>query len=211
MDWEYPVTRQGTPEDYDNYPLLVEAIRKAMTEASTTTTAGGKEYLLTMAVPVNPEKLDSGYHLSELAKYVDWFHLMSYDIHGSWDEVAGSNTDLEYIASTVENNILAKGVSGEQLVFGLASYGRSMVLTEPSTCTTSGCPISGSTMAGCSGESGFSPIFELKETYVDTGKYQSLLLNDKSASMEMILDGGIFVSLDIDQTFLLKRDYYLSK
>jgi chitinase len=209
LDWEYPVTREGTPEDYDNYPLLVQAIRDAMTEATTAT--GGKEYLLTMAVPVNPEKLDNGFHLSELAKHVDWFHLMSYDIHGSWDEVAGSNTDMEYISSTVENNILGKGVNGEQLVFGLASYGRSMVLTEPSTCTTAGCPISGSTMAGCSGESGFSPYFELKESYVDTGKYQSLLLNDKAASMEMILDGGIFISLDIDQTFLLKRDFYLSK
>lgn len=208
LDWEYPVTRQGTPEDYDNYPLLVQAIREALTDASATT---GKEYLLTMAIPVNPEKLDSGYDFTELSKYVDWFHLMSYDIHGHWDEVAGSNTDLEYISTTVDNYILGKGVSGEQMVFGMASYGRSMVLTEPSTCSTAGCPISGSTMAGCSGESGFSPYFELKETYVDTGKYQSLLMNDKTASMEMILDGGIFVSLDIDQTFLLKRDYYLSK
>jgi len=208
LDWEYPVSRQGSPEDYDNYPLLVQAIREALDQQQS---SSGKEYLLTMAIPINPTKLDSGFNLRELSKHIDWFHLMSYDIHGSWDDIAGSNTDLEYISNTVENSILNQGVRPDQLVFGMASYGRSMKLTDPDGCTTVGCPISGAGLEGCSGEMGFSPLFELKEQYVDTGNYESLLLNERTGSMEMILEGGVFVSLDVEDTFLLKREYYLSK
>ena len=94
----------------------------------------------------------------------------------------------------------------------MAGYGRSMRLTNPDTCVTSGCPIDGPGVTGCSGEDGFSPYFELLETYVDTGDYVSLLLNERTGSMEMILDGGdVYVSFDLEDTFVLKRDYYLSK
>lgn len=203
LDWEYPVTRQGSAADYGNYPLLVEAIRRAFDDA-------GRGYLLTMAVPVNPSKLDEGYRLRALSDNVDWFHLMSYDVHGSWDDVAGSNTDLEYITDAVENHILNRGVGAEQLVFGMAAYGRSMRLTQEG-CVTAGCPIDGAGIEGCSGELGFSPYFELKEKYVDTGQYESLLMNKRAGSMEMVLEGGVFVSLDVEDTFEMKREYYLSK
>lgn len=209
LDWEYPVTRQGTTDDYANYPLLVEAVRDAL---DAETSSSGKVYLITLAIPVSPDKLDAGYDLDALSVHVDWFHLMSYDVHGSWDEVAGSNTDMEYISYAVENHILSRGVAGEKLVFGMASYGRSMRLTNPDTCVTAGCPIDGPGVTGCSGEDGFSPYFELRETYVDTGDYVSLLLNERTGSMEMILDGGdVYVSFDLEDTFVLKRDYYLSK
>lgn len=209
LDWEYPVTRQGTTDDYANYPLLVEAVRDAL---DAETSSSGKVYLITLAIPVSPDKLDAGYDLDALSVLVDWFHLMSYDVHGSWDEVAGSNTDMEYISYAVENHILSRGVAGEKLVFGMASYGRSMRLTNPDTCVTAGCPIDGPGVTGCSGEDGFSPYFELRETYVDTGDYVSLLLNERTGSMEMILDGGdVYVSFDLEDTFVLKRDYYLSK
>ena len=214
LDWEYPVSRQGSPEDYVNYPLLVSAIRLALDEATATasSTAGNnKRYLLTMAIPINPTKLQEGFDLAKLKKDVDWFHLMAYDIHGAWGTEAGSNTDMNYIENTIENSIFTKGVGGGQLVFGMASYGRSMKLSNPASCKTAGCPIDGAGMEGCSGEAGFSPYFELKERYVDTRQYESLLINEETKSMEMIVEGGVFVSLDLDVTFEMKREYYLSK
>ena len=165
-----------------------------------------------MALPASPEKLDAGYDLAALAEHVDWFHLMSYDVHGPWDDAAGSNTDMGYIESAVEDHVLSRGVGGEKLVFGMAGYGRSARLTEPGTCVTAGCPIDGPGVAGCSGEDGLVPYFELREAYVDTGDYVSLLLNERTGSMEMVLDGGdVFVSFDLEDTFEMKRDYYLSK
>ena len=203
LDWEYPVSRHGTPRDRENYVLLVEAVRQALD-------AEGAGYLLTVALPVGPDKLDAGFDLPGLARHADWFHLMSYDVHGAWDAAAGANTDLEYIADAVENHILARGVRGDQLVFGLAAYGRSMLLTDPH-CTTAGCPIDGAGAAGCAGEPGFAAYFELREKHVDAGRYDSLLINERTGSMEMVVEGNVFVSLDVEVTFEKKRDYYLSK
>lgn len=170
--------------------------------------------LITMAIPCNPDKLNEGYDLPSLAQHLDWFHLMSYDIYGAWDSIAGSNTDMPYIEMTVDY-ILNQGVDSSQLTLGFASYGRSMKLDNSGgACTTMGCPISGPGMTGCSGEAGFSPYFELMEQYVDTGNYKSLLLNEVTKSMEMVVDtveGEVLVSFDEKESFLMKHDYYLSK
>jgi hypothetical protein len=42
-------------------------------------------------------------------------------------------------------------------------------------------------MTGCSGELGFLPYFELKEKYIDAGNYDSLLFNEETGSMEMVV------------------------
>ena len=216
LDWEYPVTRQGSVQDYDNYVLLCEAIRLALDEASVTNNRQqDDEYLLTMAIPINPQKLKDGYNLRQLSKYIHWFHLMSYDINGAWNELTGSNTDLEYISNTIDNSILNNGIDASQLVFGMASYGRSMILQSPTECNTANCPIdneaSTTNVAGCSGEVGFIPLFEIQETYVQTQDYNSLLLNEQSGSMEMIVNDNVWISFDLKESFRIKRDWYLSK
>jgi chitinase len=210
FDWEYPVTRDGVPEDFVNYPLLIQEIRSVFAQVKQNK---GIDLLLTMAVPVNPEKLSDGYDLQSLTPNVDWYNLMAYDIHGHWDSVTGSHTDMEYIQMTVEY-MIDKGVTGDKMALGLASYGRSMRLTDhvSSGCSTEGCPISGAGVEGCNGEMGFSPLFDLMQKYVDTGMYDSLLLNEKTGSMEMIVeDGNVFVTFDLEQSFQIKREYYLSK
>jgi len=217
LDWEYPVTRQGSVQDYTNYVLLCESIRSVLDEASITNNRQeGDEYLLTMAIPINPQKIQEGYNLRQLSKYIHWFHLMSYDINGAWNEITGSNTDMEYIITTIEHSILNNGIDASQLVFGLASYGRSMILQSPTECNTSGCPISNevtsnSNVAGCSGEVGFIPLFEIQETYVTSQNYNSLLFNEQSGSMEMIVNDNVWISFDLKESFRIKRDWYLSK
>ena len=169
-----------------------------------------------MAIPSNPEKLQAGYNLPSIASHIDWFHLMSYDIHASWDTEAGSNSDMPYIEMTVDY-ILSSGVDPSQLVLGMASYGRSALLSD-STCTTAGCPISGGAITGCSGELGFIPTFELQEHYVNGEQYDTLLYNEITGSMEMVVSEGtgggggkVFVSLDLDMSWERKREYYLEK
>jgi chitinase len=198
IDWEYPVTRQGSSQDYTNLVLLIQALRAAF----------GTNYLLTVAIPSNIDTLTQGYNLQEIQKEVDWFHIMSYDIHGSWDSIAGSNTDYGFISDTVE--YLMQYVPPEKLVLGLASYGRSVSLVD-STCTTAGCEINGGAITGCSGELGFLPYFELKEKYIDTKNYDSLLFNDVTKSMEMVVNDGaggkVWISLDVEQSWKVKVDF----
>lgn len=210
FDWEYPVTREGVPEDFVNYPLLLQEVRRAFDQVKA---EKGITLLLTVATPVNPEKLNDGFDLRSMVKSVDWFNLMAYDINGHWNPEAGSNTDMEYIEMTVEY-MMDQGVTGDKMALGLASYGRSMRLAAdpPSSCMTEGCPINGAGVEGCNGEMGFSPLFDLRQKYIDNKSYNSLLMNEKTGSMEMIVeDNSVFISFDLEQTFQIKRDYYLSK
>jgi len=210
FDWEYPVTRDGVPEDFVNYPLLIQEVRHQFDIAKQTK---GIDLLLTLAIPVNPDKIYDGYDLRALTPNVDWYNLMAYDIHGHWDDVTGSHTDMDYIQTAV-GFMMDRGVTGDKMAFGLASYGRSMRLTDnvSSGCSTEGCPISGAGVEGCNGEMGFSPLFDLKQKYVDTGMYDSLLMNAKTGSMEMIVENGnVFVTFDLEQSFQKKRDYFVNK
>ena len=210
VDWEYPVTREGVPEDYGNFPLLIREIRHEFDQVKKDK---GIDLLLTIAVPINPFKLSDGYDLQSLTPHVDWYQLMAYDIHGHWDSVTGSHTDMEYIQTAVEY-MMDQGVTGDKMTLGLATYGRSMKLAEnaSSGCSSVGCQIEGAGIEGCNGEAGFSPLFDLQKKYVDTGMYDSLLMNQRTGSMEMIIENGnVFVTFDLEQSFRAKREFYLSK
>lgn len=209
------MTRQGTPEDYANYPLLCEALRTAFN------IAGHTDWLITIATSINADTLAQGYNLVSMAPHVDWFNIMSYDIHGAWDSTAGANADLQYITNTI-NYILSLDIPREKLVLGLAAYGRSSKLTD-SFCITDGCPISGAGLTGCHGEQGSAisiesrtifvrvykccllilfriesnhvkgnlPYFQIDESYVVPLNYDSLILNSDTASMELVTGGNM--------------------
>ena len=107
------------------------------------------------------------------------------------------------------NYIYNLGVSRDKLVLGLAAYGRSMTLSSTS-CITDGCLVSGAGLGGCHGEGGNLPFFQIDETYVATGNYDSLVLNPVTASMELVTGGNrYFTSYDSPETFSIKYQYAL--
>ena len=40
---------------------------------------------LTAAVAAGKDKIDAGYDVPEISKYLDAIHIMTYDLHGSWE------------------------------------------------------------------------------------------------------------------------------
>ena len=199
LDWEYPVTRDGTPDDYENYPLLCQALREAFDVENS-------EWLITVATSINwNNRIKPGYNLVSMEPYVDWFGIMSYDIYGAWDPTAGAHTDMRYIKNTM-NEIFALGIPREKLVLGLAAYGRSTRLTSPS-CYTIGCAVSGAGLSGCHGEPGNLPYFEIMEIVFDE-EYDELYQNPITQSMELITGGyQYFTSFDNPDTLKIKVDY----
>jgi len=79
IDWEYPVVpeRSGRAEDYANFPILLANLRRAFQNA-------GHSYGITITLPSSYCYL-KGFDIKKLEAQVDWFNMMSYDIHGTWD------------------------------------------------------------------------------------------------------------------------------
>ncbi|XP_003747412.1 acidic mammalian chitinase [Galendromus occidentalis] len=134
LDWEYPAdaARGGKSQDKANLIVLLRALRQALGEK-----------LLTIATCIPVEKIAAGYDVPQMVKYVDFIHVMAYDLRGSWDNVIGNHVSLYpsandrglYSKLTVEQgmqNWLDAGAPREKLIMGLAFYGRSFKLADPS-------------------------------------------------------------------------------
>ncbi|MDH6358887.1 glycoside hydrolase family 18 protein [Parabacteroides sp. PF5-9] len=119
IDWEYPTSPLAgisySPDDRDNYTLLMRDIRAAI----------GKDKLLTHATAANAEHID--YRATD--QYLDFTNVMAYDmgnpplLHSALyrSENAGGHTSDEAIKKH-----LAAGVPKHKLVMGMPFYGRAV-------------------------------------------------------------------------------------
>lgn len=136
VDWEFPVSgglasNVTRPEDRANYTLLLEEMRGQLD------TLEG-ERLLTIAAPAGPAIIEN-LEAAELAHTLDWINVMTYDFHGGWSPMTNFNAPLFRSADdpTEDTSVregfnvdaavqayLGAGVPPEELVLGVAFYGR---------------------------------------------------------------------------------------
>ncbi|MFF8955561.1 chitinase C-terminal domain-containing protein [Streptomyces sp. NPDC014894] len=103
IDYEYPTTMKdaGNPLDWQlangrraglvkSYAVLMKTLREKLDRASA---ADGKHYLLTVAAPSSGYLL-RGMETFQVQKYLDYVNIMSYDLHGTWNEHVGPNAAL---------------------------------------------------------------------------------------------------------------------
>ncbi|KAK7076872.1 Cht9p [Halocaridina rubra] len=136
VDWEYPGSRGGMPEDKDNFITLITELKEAFS-------AQNPPLMLTGAVPAGRPTIDAGYDIPRMAEILDQVHIMSYDYFGPWANYTGHNApmcghwmyedddDLKYfnVMYTLEY-YLQNGVPPEKLVLGIATYGRCFTLDD---------------------------------------------------------------------------------
>lgn len=84
------------------------------------------------------------FNIESMAKSVDWINLMSYDLHGSWDADGNwigphvyAHTNMTEIKDALQL-LWRNNVPAEKVNLGLAFYGRSYTLVDPS-CNIPGC------------------------------------------------------------------------
>lgn len=157
IDWEYPGSRalrspdlvdnagdEGNPDasiaDYENYILLLKEIRRALDDLEQET---GKYYELSVAMSCSGWTLGNwssppdGTDIASLFQVVDFANVMTYDIHGAWENRAMHHTGLYSNPNNPDPNslwpwsihdsvtyLLAQGAVADKIVIGVAMYTR---------------------------------------------------------------------------------------
>ncbi|WNW08151.1 chitinase C-terminal domain-containing protein [Vibrio alginolyticus] len=124
IDYEYPTSMAGAGNPYDkdfmeprrqylwaSYQELMKVLREKLDVASA---QDGIHYMLTIAAPSSGYLL-RGMETFDVTKYLDYVNIMSYDLHGAWNDHVGHNAAL---FDTGKDSELA-----QWNVYGTAAYG----------------------------------------------------------------------------------------
>jgi len=204
LDWEYPVAedRGGIPADYDNFVTLVRRLRERLNRT-------GRHYGLTLTLPASYWYL-RGFNLQGLEPYLDWFNIMTYDIHGTWDSTvkaigpyAYAHTNLTEIQFGLEL-LWRNKIHPGRVVMGLGFCGRSFTMKSPS-CMAAGCEFTDGARGGaCTGTPGVLSAAEINELIANG----ATSVTDTTHAVKIVTwDGNQWVSFDDAETLGMKMDY----
>ncbi|KAK8042256.1 glycoside hydrolase superfamily [Apiospora rasikravindrae] len=205
LDWEYPVAddRGGVPADFEHYPNFLKRLRERLN-------ASGKEYGLSITLPASYWYL-RGFDLQKMEQHLDWFNIMTYDIHGVWDSTVHSigpyayaHTNLTEIQLGLEL-LWRNNINPGRVVMGLGFYGRSFTMKDPG-CLHAGCEFSDGAHGGeCTGTPGVLSAAEIVKI-IDSGG--ATVTFDEAAAVKIVTwNGDQWVSWDDAETLKIKLDY----
>jgi chitinase len=130
FDWEYPggggePGNSAAPDDGRNYAALLGLVR---TKLDALGASQGRRYQISVASPAGLEKI-AKFNLAGLAPSVDFFNLMAYDFHGTWEAKTGHQSAFTgdaagYDVKTAVQAYLAAGVPAGKIVLGAPLYTR---------------------------------------------------------------------------------------
>jgi chitinase len=139
IDWEFPVVggddgMHHNKNDRDNLSELLKLFRNKLDALK-------PGFLLTAAIPARGGDLWK-FNLNRDQKNLDWYNIMTYDFHGSWDNMSDHHTNLfsppgdtifpgikESLAGSVRYLIDSVGVIPQKIVPGAAFYGKGWKVT----------------------------------------------------------------------------------
>lgn len=134
LDWNFPASRGGKPEDKANLVSLLSALDSAFQ---------AKGYILSLAVPSWEGFLDPGYDFPAIHAHVDYIKVRTFNYHGSWKGKTGLNAPLygrpgELLADKTHNVVSCLPIlTGDSVIdsklFSLTELHRQLLDQERST------------------------------------------------------------------------------
>ncbi|CAL8109513.1 unnamed protein product [Orchesella dallaii] len=208
LDWEFPGSRGGKPEDKHTFTKLVEELRVPFDRHG---------LILTAALGPAKSTAEQGYEVKPLARLLDQIHLMCYDYHGSWDKKTSHNAPLyaSFGEGSIEASVeyyLQKGVPARKLVMGLPTYGRTFLLSDGTE--------DGPALGKAAGEVGFSGPYTnepgflgyneiVKELLSNRGDWQTFW--DDNAKVPFMRNGNKWLTFDNPESIREKVEFAIKK
>ncbi|RSL94203.1 hypothetical protein CDV31_014405 [Fusarium ambrosium] len=206
LDWEYPeaIDRSGKKEDFANFPKFMARLKEMM--------EGGKKGL-TITLPASYWYLQH-FDIKKLEKTVDFFNIMSYDLHGAWDKNAtwtkpylNAHTNLTEIELAMDL-LWRNEIEPSKVVMGLGFYGR-VFTAQTGTCMKPGCLFKDPGNAGeCSQEKGVLLNSEI-DAIVKKRNLKPQFF--KEEAVKVITFGNQWLSYDDEETLKIKSEYAQSR
>ena len=202
LDWEYPAwvgLSDSRPEDKDNFTKLCKELRVALDEY--------KDGMLLTSAMIGGINVERFYDLPELNKYLDYFHLMTYDLNSSGLTTHHSNTlpgNRVYSCKNAMETYMSGGVDASKIVIGAAFYGKISTLATPTTPTSAVLlkPIA-KTEEG-KDDTKTIQFTKIKEQYLTNPDFVKLY--DAPSGAYYLTDGKTFITYDDPEIFVEKAD-----
>ncbi|KAI5644635.1 glycosyl hydrolases family 18 domain-containing protein [Phthorimaea operculella] len=208
IDWEYPNRRDTVngEADIDNFSLLVKEIKEEFSKYGLSVSA---------AVSAVEEAAVQSYDVPVICEYLDFVHVMTYDMYGPADNFTGLNAALHLgeagLVNTVDVAIeywLSAGCPAEKVIMGLPFYGKTYNLVDPEQNGV-GAPSNGPAPAGPitqeNGTLAYSEICLLLQDETWNVNFEPL------ARVPYASRGNVWISYDNPQSITEKVNWALEK